>query len=116
VRLGAVFAFLGVALGAFGTHSLRDRVPTGDLAIWATGVQYHTLHAVALIVIGLLCGRYERPQLRWAGWLVTAGITIFSGSLYLLVLTNVRVLGAITPIGGVCLLTGWLLVAFGARD
>lgn len=115
VSLGSFLAFLGVAFGAFGTHALRERVTPRDLEIWNTGVQYHTLHAVALVLIGLLCAQSESALIRRAGWLHVAGIAIFGGSLYLLVLSGQRWLGAITPLGGLCFLTGWLCLAVGAR-
>lgn len=107
-------AFLGVVLGAFGTHSLRGKVPDSDLAIWGTAVQYHTIHAVALVLIGVIAGIQPTNLVRRSGWFIFAGTLIFSGSLYLLVLTNTRWLGAVTPVGGLCLLAGWLNLAVGA--
>lgn len=115
VSLGAILAFLGVALGAFGTHALRERVTPKDLDTWNTGVQYHTLHAVSLVVIGLLCAHSGSKLVRTAGWLHIAGIAIFGGSLYVLVLTGQRWLGAVTPLGGLCFLSGWLTLAFGIQ-
>lgn len=94
-------------LGAFGTHALRERVSERDLAIWQTGVQYHTLHAVMLVVVGLLAAHDSRPQIARIGNLFVAGIVIFAGSLYGLVLTQQRWLGAITPIGGVFFIVAW---------
>jgi uncharacterized membrane protein YgdD (TMEM256/DUF423 family) len=107
--LGSLFAFLSVALGAFGAHILRTRLDSGDLAIFQTGVQYQGYHALALLLVG--AGIYAMPaarRLNWTGTLFTFGIVVFSGSLYLLVATGTRWLGAITPIGGVCFLLGWL--------
>jgi uncharacterized membrane protein YgdD (TMEM256/DUF423 family) len=115
VSLGAALAFLGVALGAFGTHALRARVTPKDLETWNTAVQYHTIHAVALVLIGLICAQTEAPLVRRAGWLHVAGIAIFGGTLYCLVLTGQRWLGAVTPLGGLCFLIGWLCLALGAR-
>lgn len=115
VSLGSALAFVGVALGAFGTHALRPRVSPKDLDTWNTAVQYHTLHAVALVLIGLICAQTDSPMIRRAGWLHVAGIAIFGGTLYLLVLTGQRWLGAVTPLGGLCFLLGWLCLAIGAR-
>jgi uncharacterized membrane protein YgdD (TMEM256/DUF423 family) len=115
VSLGSILAFVGVALGAIGTHLLRARVTPKYLDTWTTGVQYHTLHAVALVLIGLLCAQTDSVWVRRAGWLHVAGIAIFGGTLYLLVLTGQRWLGAVTPLGGLCFLTGWLCLAVGAQ-
>lgn len=108
---GAALAFLGVALGAFGAHGLRARVTPDMLAVWKTAVEYQMYHAFALLVLGLLAlpGRLSTA----AGALFLAGIVLFSGSLYALVLSGVRVLGAITPFGGVCFLIGWVVLAAG---
>jgi len=107
LRLAALLGFLGVALGAFGAHGLRGVLAeTGRIEEWKTAVFYHLIHAVLLAV---LAGRTEVPRL--ASWLFAAGIVIFSGSLYVLALTNLRWLGAITPLGGLALLAGWALLA-----
>lgn len=107
--LGATFAFLGVALGAFGAHLLKERLAPDMLTVYQTGVQYQTMHALALILIALLAANIgESRLLRASGWLIVAGIIVFSGSLYALALTGNRVLGAITPIGGLCFLSGWV--------
>jgi uncharacterized membrane protein YgdD (TMEM256/DUF423 family) len=115
--LGGINAFLAVALGAFGAHGLRDRLSPEMLAIYQTGVQYHMMHALGLLLVALLCAHLRAPRLvRAAGWLLFAGIVLFSGSLYALALSGVRALGAITPLGGVAFLTGWaLLVAASLR-
>ena len=108
-RIAAVLGFLAVALGAFGAHGLHDVLEkNGRLATWETAVLYHLTPAVVLLMIAAL-----RPLRKAAWWLMLAGIGIFSGTLYVLALTNVKWLGAITPIGGVCLLAGWLALAFG---
>jgi len=110
-------ALVGVALGAFGTHGLRGKISDFNLGVWQTGVQYHVLHALALIVVGVLCGRSDVRLFRFAGWLFAAGILVFGGSLYTLAVTDVKWLGAITPLGGLCFLVGWGCVAVGAsRD
>ena len=119
IAAGAIAAFLAVALGAFGAHALRERLPPDLLAIYHTGVEYHFWHALGLLAIGLTAGLAAplppgSALLKWAGWLMIAGIVVFSGSLYALALTGVRSLGAATPIGGVCLLAAWALLASAA--
>ncbi|MBE0596107.1 MAG: DUF423 domain-containing protein [Desulfuromonadales bacterium] len=112
VLLGSLNLFLAVGLGAFGAHGLRSRVEAALLGTWQTGVLYHLVHALGLVLIGILIHLLpQAPLLRAAGWALLAGIVLFSGSLYLLVLTGVRPLGAITPFGGVAFLAGWLLLA-----
>jgi uncharacterized membrane protein YgdD (TMEM256/DUF423 family) len=114
VRLSAILAGLGVALGAFGAHGLRNRVGPELIDVWKTGVLYHLIHALALLAVATLATQIAWPR-AVAGCFI-AGIALFSGSLYLLVLTNVRVLGAITPLGGVAFLIGWILLAVGATS
>ncbi|MDX1578236.1 MAG: DUF423 domain-containing protein [Gemmatimonadota bacterium] len=111
---GAIFAGIAVAAGAFGAHALGDRLPPDLLDVFETGVRYHLVHALALLVVALAIEL--RPHRLWdvAGWLFSAGIVVFGGSLYALALTGVRWLGAITPIGGVCFLAGWVTVALAA--
>jgi uncharacterized membrane protein YgdD (TMEM256/DUF423 family) len=107
--MAAISGFLVVALGAFGAHGLKEKISSDLLAVYQTGVLYQMFHTLALLAVALLLT--HSPQLgalRWSGWLFAAGILIFSGSLYLLALTGVRWLGAITPIGGVAFLGGWL--------
>jgi uncharacterized membrane protein YgdD (TMEM256/DUF423 family) len=102
-RIAAVFCFLAVALGAFGAHSLRSSLELhGMLDVWNKAVLYHFIHAIALLVL-VLYGTVNRG----AWWLLLAGILLFSGSLYVMGLTNLRWLGAITPLGGLCFLAGW---------
>ena len=110
---GAVLAGVGVALGAFGTHALAPRVTPDRLATWDTAVRYHLIHAVALLALGLARSRWRVPSLSRAGGLLLAGTAVFAGSLYLLVLTDTPVLGAVTPVGGVLLLAGWATAAWG---
>ena len=105
--LGAVAAFLAVALGAFGAHGLRARLSPEMLAVFQTGVQYHMYHALALILVAAIMGRMSGWLIQTAGWCFVAGIVFFSGSLYLLAITGVTILGAITPIGGLLFLIGW---------
>jgi uncharacterized membrane protein YgdD (TMEM256/DUF423 family) len=112
VLLGALFAFLAVALGAFGAHGLQDRLSPSDLEIFETGVRYQMYHALALILVAWIGARWPGGGSAVAGWAFVAGILIFSGSLYAVVLSGVRWLGAITPIGGVAFLAGWLALAW----
>ena len=106
-RLACVLCFLAVALGAFGAHALRATLQTHDTTeIWKTAVLYHFLHALALVALGAFPATNKLSPI-----LLIVGIVLFSGSLYLLALTNIRWLGAITPIGGLCFLAGWLWLA-----
>jgi uncharacterized membrane protein YgdD (TMEM256/DUF423 family) len=109
IRLGAALGFLGVALGAFGAHGLHDRISPAMLEVYRTGVLYHLVHAVALLAVGLGAQRLARP--RAVAALFTAGVVIFSGSLYALAVTGVGALGAITPLGGLLLMAGWVTLA-----
>lgn len=112
---GSIGAGLAVALGAFGAHVLEARISADLMETYQTGVQYHMLHAVGLLIVALAAERLKAERLlQFAGNLFIAGTVIFSGSLYLLALTGIRTLGAITPIGGVCFLVGWLLLALAA--
>ena len=110
---GALSAFVAVAAGAFGAHALRARLGPELLAVFETAARYQMYHALALIAVAWGISRWGAPPLRAAGWLFLAGTILFSGSLYLLALTGVRGLGAVTPFGGLCFLAGWLLLAFG---
>lgn len=112
--LGALLAGLGVAAGAFGAHGLRDRLSAEMLTIFETGVRYHLIHALALLATAWAATRWESGLIAGAGWLFVVGIVVFSGSLYLLSLTEMRWLGAITPIGGVAFIVGWGLLAWAA--
>ena len=113
-RLGAVMAFLGVAAGAFGAHGLRSRVDAALLVVFETGVRYHLVHALALLVLAAL--PLTPRSMRVATWAFLTGIVLFSGSLYVLALTNEKSLGAITPFGGTAFLIGWIAVAVGAKQ
>lgn len=110
--IGAVSAFVAVGAGAFGAHALKARIAGELLQVFETGARYQMYHALALIGVAALIARWPAPALAWAGWLFVAGTVIFSGSLYLLALTGTRSWGAVTPIGGLCFLAGWLLVAW----
>jgi uncharacterized membrane protein YgdD (TMEM256/DUF423 family) len=110
---GAISGFMSVAAGAFGAHALRQRLTADLLAIFETGVRYQVYHALALFAVAWAVGRWNTPQIVWAGWLFIAGTVVFSGSLYALSLSGSRWLGAVTPIGGVCFLAGWIALAWG---
>jgi uncharacterized membrane protein YgdD (TMEM256/DUF423 family) len=110
--LGALFAGLAVAAGAFGAHGLRGRLDADMLAVFETGARYQMYHALALLAVAWAVTRWPDGYASAAGWCFVTGIAVFSGSLYALALSGVRVLGAITPLGGVAFLVGWgLLVA-----
>ena len=114
---GAINGLLSVALGAFGAHLLEGKVADKYLATWGTAVQYQMFHALALIAIGILMSsKVLGPifTLNTAGYLILAGIVIFSGSLYVLSLTGISILGAVTPIGGVAFLAGWIMLIVAA--
>lgn len=111
---GAVFCGLGVVLGAFGAHGLRERMTADMLVVFETGVRYHFIHALALFVVAWAASRWPGPLVSAAGWLFVAGIAIFSGSLYVLSVSGIRWLVAITPIGGLCMIVGWALLAVAA--
>ena len=112
--IGAGLAAAGVALGAFGAHALKARLSAESLAIWETASRYHLIHALALLAAGWASERWPGGWTTSAAWLFAAGIVVFSGSLYALALTGVRGLGAVTPLGGVCFITGWICLAIGA--
>lgn len=113
VLLAALFGFTGVALGAFAAHGLRGHLSPEYLEVFHTGVLYQLVHALALLGVGVLTLRWRSRLLTVAGALFAAGILLFSGSLYLLTLSGLRV-GPVTPLGGVCLLAGWLCLGIAA--
>jgi uncharacterized membrane protein YgdD (TMEM256/DUF423 family) len=110
--IGAFSGFLGVALGAFGAHALKQRLGAELLATFEVGVRYQMYHALALLAVAWACTRWPGPLTSASGWLFVAGTLVFSGSLYALSLTGARWLGAITPFGGLALLAGWLCLAW----
>jgi len=112
--IGAVAGFLGVALGAFGTHGLRGRLSPEMLGAFESAVRYQMYHALAILMVGVILARVDGWMIRAAGWAFTVGVVLFSGSLYVLALTGVTVPGAITPIGGLAFLLGWGLLAVAA--
>jgi uncharacterized membrane protein YgdD (TMEM256/DUF423 family) len=111
--LAGINGFIAVSLGAFAAHGLKSMLGPDLLATFQTGVQYHMYHSLALLAVGILVLQFPaQTGLRIAGFLFLAGIVIFSGSLYVLALSGIRWLGAITPIGGVAFLAGWALLAW----
>lgn len=119
IIIGAVFGFLAVALGAFGAHALEDLLVKNNYEdVWETGVHYQMFHAVAIMVIGVLMSKNiigNVKSLRVAGTAMLIGTILFSGSLYVMALTKITVLGAITPIGGVAFLIGWVALVMSAK-
>lgn len=105
--LGAIFAGLAVGIGAFGAHALKETLGS-YLTTFETGVQYQMFHATAILIVGLLLGKIDSGLLRTTGYLFATGIILFSGSLYVLSITKVSILGAITPLGGVAFIAGWI--------
>ncbi|KYG28613.1 DUF423 domain-containing protein [Priestia endophytica] len=113
--LGAINAMLAVGLGAFGAHGLEGRVSEKYLEVWKTGVQYHMFHAFGLFVVAFLANLFPQSSLiSSSGWVMLVGIIFFSGSLYILTLSGIGILGAITPIGGVAFIVAWLLIVIAA--
>src|SRR5512142_1689428 len=109
---GALLMAVAVALGAFGAHALKARLAPDMLAVWQTGVTYHALHALALLVVGMLMLQIGGSgALQWVAWLFVAGVVLFSGSLYLLALGAPRALGLVTPFGGVSFIAAWVTLA-----
>ena len=111
--LACVSAGVAVALGAFAAHGLRNRLVPDMLSVFEIGVRYQMYHALALFAVAWAVTRWPGPWVMRAGWLFVIGTVIFSGSLYALSLTGVRWLGAITPLGGLAFLTGWICLAMG---
>jgi len=109
--LGALSGFVAVAAGAFGAHALRAHLTPALLLVFETGARYQMYHALALLIVAVAYAHRPVPALRAAGWLFTAGSIIFAGSLYALALSGARIFGAITPVGGLCFLAGWLCLA-----
>ena len=110
--LGCAFSFLAVALGAFAAHGLKAKLSVEMFNIFEVGVRYHFYHALALFVVAGASACWNQINFSLAGWLFVIGIILFSGSLYVLSLTETRWLGAITPLGGIAFLAGWILLAY----
>ena len=111
---GALSAFMAVSMGAFGAHGLSRKLSAESLDVFEIGARYQMYHAIAMVIVGVSLERWSRAEFAVGGWCFLIGSVIFSGSLYALSLTGVRWLGAITPIGGVGFLLGWLSLAWGA--
>lgn len=110
--LGALNAALAVALGAMGAHALKARLAPELLTVFQTGVQYHFYHALGMLLVGLAASRWpESGLLPWSGWLILAGIVLFSGSLYVLSIAGLRGFGAVAPFGGTAFIVAWILFA-----
>ena len=109
--LAGLLIALATALGAFGAHALKAHLPQDKLQVYETAVRYHFLHALGLLAIGVLLRTLDSELLRWAAALVLAGIVLFSGSLYLLTFSAPRLVGILTPVGGLALIAGWILFA-----
>ncbi len=112
LAIGAINGAIAVAAGAFGAHALKERLSEKALAVFETGARYQMYHALAIVLCAALAGSVAGA--RTSGWLFTAGIVVFSGSLYALALSDVKVLGAITPLGGLAFLAGWVWLAISA--
>lgn len=110
--MGSVSAFLAVVLGAFAAHVLKDMLTPDLFNIWEVGVRYHFYHALGLFVVAWAMSQWPGVNFTAAGWLFVAGTIIFSGSLYILSVTGMRWIGAITPVGGICFLGGWFWLAW----
>ncbi|NGP44690.1 DUF423 domain-containing protein [Bacillaceae bacterium SIJ1] len=112
--IGSISGFLAVAIGAFGAHGLEGKVSERMLANYQTGVLYQMFHTIGILGVAIVSSFFQTPLLLWSGWLMVAGIVFFSGSLYVMALTGKTILGAVTPIGGVLFLAGWILLAIAA--
>ena len=114
IMAGAISGAIGVGAGAFGAHALRAKLEPRMLEVFETGARYQMYHAIALVLVGFAVSRWPGSLTTATGWLFIAGTVFFSGSLYAMALTDVRALGAITPIGGVCFIAGWVCLALAA--
>ena len=114
IGLGSFSAFLGVALGAFAAHALKTRIAADLLITFEVGVRYQMYHALALLAVGVAYSRWPGSVLAASGWLFVTGTLLFSGSLYALGFSGIRALGAVTPLGGLAFLAGWLCFAWAA--
>jgi uncharacterized membrane protein YgdD (TMEM256/DUF423 family) len=112
--IGSLSGALGVAAGAFAAHALKDRLPPDRLNIFDVGARYHLIHALALLLAAWAASRWPGSATSAAGWLFIIGTVLFSGSLYALSLSGIRAFGAITPLGGVAFIAGWLALAWAA--
>lgn len=107
---GASLLALAVILGAFGAHALKAKLDNDLMQVYKTGVEYHFYHALGLLLIGILSFQMPSSLMNWSAFFLAAGIIIFSGSLYLLAVTGIKWLGAVTPLGGLSFIAGWILL------
>ena len=114
ISISAILGLIGVALGAFGAHGLKERLSADMMSVYQTGSHYHLIHALALLGIGILARQMDVTAIKVAGISMIFGILVFSGSLYALAISEIRILGAITPIGGVGFMVGWAALALAA--
>jgi len=110
IKIAGIYGFFGVAMGAFGAHFLKEKLPQDLFTVFETGSRYCLIHAVALLAVGILSTIQPSIQTNRSGWFFTMGIAVFSGTLWILAITGQRWMGAITPIGGVFLMLGWLML------
>lgn len=110
IMTASVFLALAVAIGAFGAHGLKSHISDEMLQIYKTGVEYHFYHALGLLLVGVLAVVMPSVSFKWTAILLSAGIILFSGSLYLLAITGIKALGAITPLGGLSFIAGWIML------
>lgn len=116
IKLGSLFMFFGVAFGAFGAHALKNKLSEHYLHVFTTGVLYQLIHALGLFVVAWLTTQSSDPKINLAGIFLSAGIVLFSGSLYVLAVTQIKWFGPITPVGGVSFLIGWAILFFSYYD
>ena len=117
LAIGAIGGMLSVALGAFGAHALKGQLSERMMAAWGTSTDYQMFHSLALILVAVLIYLFsDITKLKWSGRLFITGLVLFCGSLYAMALTGITWLGAITPLGGVCFMLGWLMLALSAGD
>jgi uncharacterized membrane protein YgdD (TMEM256/DUF423 family) len=116
LSLGALSAGISVAAGAFGAHALKERVEPRLLEVFETAARYQMYHALGMVVVAWVASRWPGTLATSSGWLFVAGTLLFSGSLYAMTFTGIRALGAITPLGGVCFIAGWICLALAARQ
>lgn len=114
VLLGSIYGLIAVATGAFGAHGLQNKVEPRMLEVWETAAQYQMYHALALIAAAWMVHQTQSTVALVAGWSFAVGVLVFSGSLYVMVLSGIRALGAITPVGGLALMVGWFCLILAA--
>ena len=110
IMIASIFLALAVVIGAFGAHGLKNHLSAEMVQIYKTGVEYHFYHALGLLLVGVLSMSMPSGYLKWSAILLSAGIILFSGSLYALATTGIKVLGAITPLGGLSFIAGWIML------